>query len=135
MCSAGLSLHHSSQRTLDAARLVSTPFPFGTWLGIAISKVSPTLSSSTRNVSNTAPNLFRNLVLYPTELRGGISFLHLQLPKVKNTTKVSPHYEDKGNKISDLFGRYTMLQLLSLLGGKDDPKHSLQPRYLPGKVV
>ena len=112
MCSAGLSLHHSSQRTLDAARLVSTPFPFGTWLGIAISKVSPTLSSSTRNVSNTAPNLFRNLVLYPAELRGVVSFLHflhLQLPKVKNITKMSPHYEDKANLLSDLFRRYTML--------------------------
>ena len=45
---------------LDAARQVSTRFPFGTSLGIANSftcKVSPNLSSSTRGVSTAAPNL------------------------------------------------------------------------------
>jgi len=30
---------------LDAHRQVSTPFPFGIWLGIAILQVSPTLMS------------------------------------------------------------------------------------------
>lgn len=41
---------------LDAARKVSTPFPNGTWLGIAILQVSPTLSDSTLRVSPKAPN-------------------------------------------------------------------------------
>ena len=54
---SGLSLHHNSQWTVGATRQVSTPFPSGTWFGIAISQVSPTLSSSTYRVSSTAPNL------------------------------------------------------------------------------
>ena len=41
---------------LDATRQVSTPSPFGAWLGIAILQVSPNLSGSTRDISLAAPN-------------------------------------------------------------------------------
>ncbi len=44
------SLHHTNVG-LDAHRQVSTPFPFGTWLGIAILQVSPTLMSVHLKVS------------------------------------------------------------------------------------
>jgi len=52
---SGLSLHLSLS-ALGAARLVSTPSRFRAWLGIAISKVSPTLGSSTSPVSRSALN-------------------------------------------------------------------------------
>ena len=58
---------------LDATRQVSTPSPFGAWHGIAILQVSPFLSGSTHRISPMAPNLFRNLAFYPTELRAHVA--------------------------------------------------------------
>jgi hypothetical protein len=50
---SGLSLH-LSECALGAARLVSTPSRCRAWLGIAIGKVSPNLSSSASAVSHRA---------------------------------------------------------------------------------
>ena len=64
---AGLSLHHTNRAVgLDATRQVSTPSPFGAWLGIAILQVSPNLSGSTRDISLAAPNYLG--ILYSIQL-------------------------------------------------------------------
>ena len=69
-CPVGLSLHLSLHKP-QMLPVQSLHLPhIGSWLGIAMPQVSPNLSSSTRIVSYTAPNRFRNLVLYPAELRG-----------------------------------------------------------------
>ena len=63
---AGLSLHHANRAVgLDAARQVSTPSPFGAWLGIAILQVSPTLMSFHPKVSlRGRKNNSTNAMLY-----------------------------------------------------------------------
>ncbi|MBA85713.1 MAG: hypothetical protein CML60_07905 [Rhodobacteraceae bacterium] len=53
----GLDYPFTLAEALGAARLVSTPSPFGAWLGIAISQVSPNLSSSTPEFPTGALNL------------------------------------------------------------------------------
>ena len=55
-------------RSLGAARLVSTPsrlMSFRAWLGIAIFKVSPNLSSSTSPVSQASTQVFLSPLRMP----------------------------------------------------------------------
>jgi hypothetical protein len=63
---SGLSLHRG-ENALGAARLVSTPSRDRAWLGIAMPKVSPNLSSSASAVS-------------PRALMVGLSPLRLPVP-------------------------------------------------------
>src|SRR5260370_29316595 len=64
---SGLSLHRARIRFRfsGAARLVSTPSPFGAWLGIAMLQGSPNLSSSASPVSRRALKFYLSPVRMP----------------------------------------------------------------------
>lgn len=82
---SGLSLHRGPERSLGAARPVSTPSQrLRAWLGVGWPlrlKRSPTLSRFTTAFPTVVPNS-RNPVLYPTELRGPRSFISMTRPDV-----------------------------------------------------
>ena len=60
----GLDYTFTVASAVGAARLVSTPSPIGAWLGIAMQKVSPNLSSSASRVSPRALNFIQVRCVY-----------------------------------------------------------------------